>query len=150
MNGANQFHIIKQQDPRGCIPACAASVLDYHRIPGNWTEAALLGYGQEQGASGLEKLRTFLRRQPDFAGWDAEIPDAAGRNLRDFLTDVVGTHGPALMPVHGNPAHCVVIISPDQTGAVVCDPAQGEPDAQHFTWAEIGGRWIGGLLYLTH
>jgi ABC-type bacteriocin/lantibiotic exporter with double-glycine peptidase domain len=144
------FHIIKQQHPQGCIAACAASVLHFHQLPGNWTEAGLLAYGQEQGASGFEKLRNYLRRLPDFAGRDAEFPDAGGRNLQDFVTDVVGTYGPAMMPVQGNPAHCVVIINPDQTGAVVCDPAQGEPDAQHFTWAEIAGRWIGGLLYLRH
>lgn len=148
MNGAVPFRIIKQQHPQGCIAACAASVLRYHQIPGNWTEARLLAYGQEPGASGFEKLQNYLRGQPEFAGWDAVIAEAGAKSLRDFATDIVQNHGPALMPVRGAPAHCVVIIDPDNAGAVLCDPAPGAPDRARLTWAEIQQRWIGGLLYL--
>jgi hypothetical protein len=146
MNGANQLQIIKQQNRDGCIAACAASVLRYHQIPGNWTEAGIIAYLNEPGPSGFQKLRNYLRRQPDFAGWDALIVDVGARNLQDMEGDGTWDYMPWLM--HVQPAHCVVIAYPDQTGAALFDPGQNQQDRQQLTWANIQARCGGSLLYV--
>ena len=43
-----------------------------------------MAYGQERGASGFEKLQSYLRRQPGFAGWDAVIVQVGGMNVQDL------------------------------------------------------------------
>ncbi len=99
------------------------------------------------GIPGFEILRQFLEPQLGSEGWEAVIRNGSGTDLKALVTTVVGQHGPALIPLTGSPAHCVVILEPDEKGAVVCDPAPDQPDRERMTWAAIEMRWIGGLLH---
>ncbi len=80
-------------------------------------------------------------------GWEVVITDGAGSAAKNLVLSIVSKHGPALMPFNGASAHCVVIIQPDETGAVICDPSPNQPDQQRMNWADIERKWIGGLLY---
>lgn len=146
------FKILKQQTPDGCIPACAASVLRHLGIPKpDWSEAGLLAMYARQFPSppppGFEILKQFLDVQPEIKGCEVVIRQGVGSALKNLVTSVVSQHGPALIPITGNPAHCVVILEPDETGAVICDPSPNQPDQECITWAEIEVKWKGGLLH---
>jgi hypothetical protein len=149
----NTFKILKQQNQSGCIPACAASVMRHLGIPRNpdWCEADLLGmYAPpipQPEPPGFEILKQFVNAHPEMKGWQVVIKDGHGSALKNLVTSVVRQYGPALIPVEGNPAHCVVIIEPDENGAVICDPSKDKPDQECVPWADIQKGWKGGLLH---
>src|ERR1039457_4741615 len=109
------FMILKQQDQlRGCIPACAASILRYHGIAKpDWSEAGLLAMYLHTAPTGFDTLKQYMDAQPEMSGWEVVIDNSSSAtNLKALATAVVGSYGPALIPVQGTPAHCVVIIEP--------------------------------------
>jgi hypothetical protein len=145
------FKILKQQHPSGCIPACAASVLRHLGIPRNpdWSEAGLFAMYNHQLPTGFDTLKHFLDAQPEMKGWEVIIREGAGSVLKILVTSIVSQHGPALIPVVGNPVHCVVVIEPDENGAIICDPSPNQPDQELMTWDDIENKKkpIGGLLH---
>ena len=149
-----RFTILKQQDgTHGCIPACAASLLRYHAIPkSDWSEAGLLAMYLHPLGTGFDTLKQYLDQQPEILNdWEVVIDSCSGPDLQGIASAVVGKHGPALIPLNqgaGNAAHCVVLIEPDDKGAVICDPSPNQPDRQVMTWSQIEDIWAGGLLYL--
>ena len=98
-------------------------------------------------APGFEILKRFLDAQVKLEGWEVVIRQGTGSELKNLVTSIVSQHGPALIPVTGNPAHCVVILQPDEKGAVICDPSPNQPNHKTMTWAEVEKQWIGGLLH---
>ena len=97
--------------------------------------------------SGFDILKQFLDIQPELNGWEVVIRQGSGPELKNLVTSVVSQHGPALIPITGNPAHCVVIIQPDENGATICDPSPNQRDEERMAWADIQQKWIGGLLH---
>lgn len=150
-NSVKPFSILEQQDKKsGCIPACAASLLRWHAVgKKDWKEAELMAMYKHPATTGFDTLKNFLAIHPDAKGWEVVVSEAGTKGLKEFATETVTEYGPALMPVNGSPAHCVVITDPDENGASICDPAQPTGNRRHFTWAEIAAIWIGGLSYLT-
>lgn len=145
------FAILKQQDPaRGCIPACAASVLRYHGVSKpDWSESGILAMYSRPANTGFDTLKGYLDAQPEMTGWEVVIDKSSNTtDLKTLATSVVSQYGPTLIPITGDPAHCAVIIEPDHSGVIVCDPSPNLPNRQRMPWDQLKRIWLGGLLYV--
>lgn len=147
---STMFTIIKQLHPgAGCIPACAASVMQFHHIRGNWTEDCILDMYLQQKDSGFATLKSFLDRVGLPDGWTVQIGDA-NANFKQFVVDKNSGAVPLLCPIsqgEGNSAHCVVLAESDADNLRIFDPAQGVPDMRIERYDDFVSRWAGSFLW---
>jgi ABC-type bacteriocin/lantibiotic exporter with double-glycine peptidase domain len=132
-----EFKIIKQQDQGlGCIPACAASVLNYLQIRGGWTESEILGmYWQKHlNTLGFELLKNFLEKQNILGNLQIHI-EAVSENFRELILQKNKRGIPILC--HKKPAHCVVIFCSDESSVKIFDPALTAADSTTMPYSQI-------------
>ena len=116
------FKIIKQHDPlRGCIPACAISVLTHHGIPAPTEDALILRLWQEQReGSGFARLREALGPHIRV---DVEEPTPFGARLEQLTKN----GQLVLVATKGEHAHCVIVEAIANNWVLLHDPGDGEP-----------------------
>lgn|GEM_PF-4704102 len=145
------FFILKQQDRiLGCIPACAASVLNYLAIPGCWSEQIILQmYQNPPSPNGFHTLKNFLQAKPGLTQWEIST---AGReiDLKSFLLEKCGKETPVLLAEslgEGRGAHCLVVAQANDHAALVFDPAPERPDFDWYCYDKLHGCWAGEVLW---
>ena len=148
------FTIIKQRNrPGGCIPACAAGVLRFLQVPGDWTESYILNmYSQNLRGSGFEILKQFLEQLQGLSQWNITIKKSNEIDLKTFLLEQQENNNPVLFPINRGPelpAHCVVIIQAEDRGAKIADPWPGNPAYTEETWGKLERIWAGDILFFT-
>jgi len=137
------FVITKQVDrERGCIPACAISVLKHFgSLPAEWSESLLIGWmlyvdwihGHQ--ISGFHNLAEVL---------NSTIPNQCTVHIGHFdeSHQFLLEHNNAGLPVlhaHVSPdgAHCVVLTNADESGVRLHDPWPDSPFERRVTYAEL-------------
>lgn len=144
------FTIIKQAHKQmGCIPACAASVMQFHQIRGLWIEACILNMYLHPQGSGFDTLKSFLERigLPD--GWRVQIV-GSDIDFKAFVLQKNSAGIPLLCPINqgeGNSAHCVVLAESDDNNLRIYDPAQGVADTRTESYDTFRLRWAGSFLW---
>ncbi len=146
------FLIIKQSHIDGCIPACAASVMQYYQIPGNWTYNFIYDNMKlYPGTADFDKLKSFLRGNGLPEDWDIQT---TGREI-DFKQFIVAKNNsdiPLLCPIQGdnNSSHCIVLAHSDENNARVFDPDpnSGESDPYLVEYEVLKESWSGSFIWL--
>jgi hypothetical protein len=134
------FRIIPQADPRrGCIPACARSVLAHvgARAP---SEEALV---EAMYPSGF----TLLARAFEALGLGHRVERERPATPAEMVQRVLALNArgrPVLLPIRtARGVHCVVAEGCSPAEAVLHDPADGS--VRRVPWAEVSGAWTGDL-----
>ncbi|MEK9138186.1 MAG: hypothetical protein AAB393_13755 [Bacteroidota bacterium] len=140
----NNFTIRQQQNKRrGCIPACALSILDFLGVTLPLTEASLVAgmWTVPGNPSGFERLRSTMGA----LGADVLIGTVnLQRALRYF--DSVGV--PLLVAKKGSPAHCVVALGLVDGQVVQADPDNGA--ITHVPFADFLGACCGDYAVIVY
>lgn len=128
--GRPEFAVVVQGDKlRGCIPACAISVLKYLRGDPP-KEAELISRMAASSGSGFERLRGSL---PD---WDVVVEEDKNRDqLLRRVEELVEQGELVLVALRGSPAHCVVVEDAGSGIVTYHDPDDGnvyDQDADEF------------------
>lgn len=147
-----EFHIIKQQNLQlGCIPACAASVLEYHAIEGNWNEAGILQMWAIPNGSGFERLKTFLQQDGRLPGWTTVIKGRADVDLGAFLRQERQPEGnPVLFAINqGQHNPDTVWLSPRPRGTTVLCLIRGPNVQMPASFGTISSAQFGRATFST-
>lgn len=143
------FTILKQIHPFGCIPACAASVMQHLQIPGNWTEMNILNmYNNPQG-SGFDTLKIFLEQNGLPIEWGIQLADNKVE-FKTFIIDKNLSNIPLLCPVNQGPnnnAHCVVVADSNENNLIIYDPASTMPNSRIENYESFFPKWAGSFLW---
>jgi recombination protein RecA len=120
------FAMKRQEDrDRGCIPACAISVVDHEGAGLDMTEEQLVEAMQRVGGTGFERLREVLAGVADVEIDTGLRGDALAERLRN-LTFTGKIH--VLVAVNKPAVHCLLVEAVDATKVRYYDPGDG---AQH-------------------
>jgi ABC-type bacteriocin/lantibiotic exporter with double-glycine peptidase domain len=144
------FQIIKQTIADGCIPACAASVMRYHKISGDWNEPFIYKmYKSQHQLSGFDTLKLFLENNGLPSDWNTKI---VGKpiNFKQFLVEKNALNIPVLCPINqgpGNNAHCVVIAESDEKNLVIYDPHPSMQDKHTESYEGFQPNWAGSFFW---